>query len=208
MKKTAKSGKTLVAFIAILILHLPLACNDGCEDTDSLVTVTALEADLVALDNRTILDRDSTTLDSAILVVAITDREVENTTLSGFTGLSSAAVAEDCAFRSQLKHTLESITITSSEAIEVDGVSYEAGADLTNIFSATHHYWLNNRYSVDELLDFLAEDSFWFTSIGESFYFQFNGTPSADVRQSFTFVFQFSDRSITVSSGEVVILVP
>lgn len=207
MKQYKKTIKWAISLAAIYLLHLPLACNDGCVAIDSLTTVTELEVSFAALDRWNLLERDSTTLDSAALVVTIANAEVETRTISGIAGLSTVAVAEDCIFNSRLKSTLQSITITSSEVITVDGIEYEPGADLVSVFEAGIANFSVMPSPVEDVLRNLEIDSFGWSQVGNSLYFKLDGFPPADVRQSFTFVFQFSDQTLTVSSDEVVILV-
>ncbi|MEL7145698.1 MAG: hypothetical protein AAFO69_04965 [Bacteroidota bacterium] len=202
-----KTAKWLTSLIVIYILHLPIGCNDSCVGTNSFTTITELEASFAALNQRILLDRDSTTLDSAALVVTITDAEIETSTIAGFTGLSSVAVAEDCAFNVSLKNKLEAITITSPQAINIDGVDYEPGADLVSLFEVAITERYQDPYPVAELLLDLEREAYGLSDIGQSLYFQLVGTPSSDVRQAFTFGFQFSDRMLTATSDEVIILV-
>ena len=201
--------KLLIVSACIVVLHLPFSCGSNCEDSLTTVTITELGVSFGALSTASLLERTSTTVDSATFFVTIEAVDEVVGLGPGFGGLSTVAMAEDCAFFSTLSQSPERITITSSEPVVSGGLRYDAGSSLNALFEGHVAGNPDTRFSVAELLEILQEDgNGGWAFLNRSLAFQFREQPDTDLSQTFSFSIEFPDQTFTVSTTEVGILVP
>ena len=196
--------KVIYTAIILLVFSLPYSCGGGCENTNFLNTVTELS---LRFGTRTpAFDlRSDLPYDSAIFRVAIDEVIEEAVANAGFRGFANSAFAEDCAFNTELKNDLSAISITSNDAVVVNGEEYPEGTSLNELFMVIFSSEGTNSYTVEEIINFIALDSFYFSTVGDGLEFSMVAPPDEEINQNFIFNFDFEDRSISLVSNAVVI---
>ena len=201
--------KLLATALLFVVLSVPFSCEDpqgSCPDEEYINTITDLS---LSIDTTGDFMGGTNTFsaDEVLFRVRVRDLEEEVRMAAAFQGFATNAMALSCIYRSSLKHTLDEIRITSSAAVTTDEEVFEAGQLLNEIFSGSLVNFTQDFQSIGETLVEINENSEFFSSYDGLIEFKLSGVLEEDINQPLTFQFIFSDRTITVDTGETVITV-
>ncbi len=188
--------KKLLSFIAfILLLNLPISCDDCGESTPQESTITELTATIGNFESGRFSDSRSSDVNSAAIQIEITGLEYSEKTAMHRMNIQYPFIRQAFACSPPVPEPVQQIKtmqITSTRPVFSRGKEFAPGVSLNALFNISNR----GKIGIDEFITVQNQDMWTFGVLTDYVILQLTDSPDTPMDHVFHIVFEFDDAVI------------